>query len=96
MMPDCEGQAKPNLIPGIIIAHNPMDLVCIDFNKMDPLKDCKENILVLTDAFTKFSQAFVTPNQKVITIAKKTGRSMVLCVWYSCIIHSNKGCSFDN
>ena len=58
---------KLNIIPGVIIANNPMD---IDFTKVDPSKDSKENILVLTDTFTKFSQAFVTPNQKVITIAK--------------------------
>ena len=47
-----------------------MDLLCIDFTKADPLKSSKENILVLTDAFTKFSQAFVTLNQKALTIAK--------------------------
>ena len=61
---------KPNTILGVIIDNNPMDLVCIDFTKVDHLKDSKENILVLTDAFTKFSQAFVTPNQKVITFTK--------------------------
>ena len=52
---------EPNTILGVIIANNPMDLGCIDFTKVDPSKDGKENILVLTDAFTKFSQAFVTP-----------------------------------
>ena len=56
--------------PGTIIANNPMDMLCIDFTKIDPLKNSKENILVLTDAFTKFSQAFVPPNQKALTIAK--------------------------
>ena len=61
---------EPNTIPGVIIANNPMDLMCIDFTKVDPSKDGKENILVLTDAFTKFSQAFVTPNQKAITMQK--------------------------
>ena len=60
----------PNTIPGVIIANNPMDLVCTDFTKVDPLKDGRENILFLTDTFTKFSQAFVTPNQNAITIAK--------------------------
>ena len=55
---------------GSIIANNPMDLLCIDFTKVDPSKSGKENILVLTDAFTKFSQAFITPNQKALTIAK--------------------------
>ena len=47
---------------GMIIANNPMDLLCIDFTKVDPLKSSKEIILVLTDAFTKFSQAFITAN----------------------------------
>ena len=55
---------------GTIIANNPMDLLCTDFTKVDPLKSGKENILVLTDTFTKFSQAFITPNQKALTIAK--------------------------
>ena len=69
MMPNFEeGYTEPNTIPGVIIAHNQVDLMCIDFTKMDPLKDSKENILVLTDAFTKFSQAFLTPNQKAVTI----------------------------
>ena len=61
---------KPNTILGVIIAHTPMDLVCNDFTKVDPSKDGKGNILVLTDTFTKFSQAFITPNQKAITISK--------------------------
>ena len=55
---------------GTIIAHNPVDLLYIDFTKVVPLQDGKVNILVLTDVFTKFSQAFITPNQKALTIAK--------------------------
>ena len=73
-----------------------MDLVCIDFTKVDPLKDSKENILVLTDASTKFSQAFVTPNQDAITIAKiLMDRWFYVCGIPACI-HSDKDCSFDN
>ena len=56
--------------PGTRMAYNPMDLLCIDFTKIYPSKDGKENILILKDAFTKFSQGFVTPNQKALTIAK--------------------------
>ena len=55
---------------GTIIANNLMDLLCINFTKVDPLKSSKENILVLTDTFTKFNQAFITPNQKALTVAK--------------------------
>ena len=67
----------------MIIANSPMDLLCLDFTKVDSSKDGKENILVLTDAFTKFIQAFITLNQKAITIAKNTSGQMVLCLWYS-------------
>ena len=60
----------PHTQQGLLVANNPLDLLCIDFLKVDPSRDGKENILVLTDAFTKFSQAFVTNNQKALTIAK--------------------------
>ena len=87
---------EPNTILGVIIANNPMDLMCIDFTKVDPFKDGKENILVLTDAFTKCSQAFVTPNQKVITIAKILVDKWFYTYGIPARIHSNNGCSFDN
>ena len=73
-----------------------MDLMCIDFTKVDLLKDGKENILVLTDTFTKFSQAFVTPNQKAITIAKILVDRWFYVYGIPAHIHSNKGRSFDN
>ena len=61
-------QPKPNI--GHLEAHNPLDLVCLDFTKIDPSKTGKENILVITDAFTKFSLAVCTPNQKAKMLAK--------------------------
>ena len=63
---------------------------------MDPSKDGKENVLVLTDGFSKFSQEIVTSNQKALTVAK-----VLVDKWFnvfgipSCI-HSDKGCSFEN
>ena len=65
------------------------------FHKSRPLKDIKENILVLTDTFTKFSQAFVTPNQKVITIAKILVDRWFYVYGIPAHIHSNKGHRFD-
>ena len=73
-----------------------MDPVCIDFTKVDPSKDSKENILVLTDTFTKFSQTFETPNQKVTTIAKILVDSWFYVYGIPAHIHSNKDHSFDN
>ena len=54
----------PDPAQGSIVANNPMDLLCIDFMKVDPSKDGKENVLVMTDAFSKFSAAVVMTNQQ--------------------------------
>ena len=47
-----------------------MDLLCSDFTKVDPSESGKESILFLTNAFSKFSQVFITPNQKTLTVVK--------------------------
>ena len=70
--------------------------MCVDFTKVDPSKDSKENIQVLTDTFTKFSQVFVTPNQKAITITKILGDKWFYMYGIPACIHSDKGHSFDN
>ena len=51
------------------MVNNPLALVCIDFMKVDPSKDGK-NILVMTDAFSRFIMAVVTPTQQAKTVAK--------------------------
>ena len=42
-----------------MVPNNPMDLLCIDIMKMDPGKDGKENVLLITYAFSKFSLAVI-------------------------------------
>ena len=81
---------------GSLSAKQPLELLCIDFTKVDPSKTGKENILVLMDAFSKFSQAFVTNNQKVLTVVK-----ILVDRWFNVYgipsqIHSDLGRSFDN
>ena len=61
---------EPKTQQGSLVAHQPLELLCIDFTKADVAKGGKENILVLTDAFSKYSQAFVMNNQKSLTVAK--------------------------
>ena len=87
---------EPRTQQGTLTANQPLELLCIDFTKADPSKGGKENILILTNAFSKFSQAFVTSSQKAIIVAK-----LLVEKWFSVFgvpaqIHSHQGWSFDN
>ena len=87
---------EPKTLQGSLVANQPLELLCIDFTKANITKGGKENILVLTDAFSKYSQAFVTSNQKSLTVAK-----LLVEKWFSVFgiptrIHSDQGRSFDN
>ena len=87
---------KPKTQQDSLVAHQPLEPLCIDFTKADIAKGGKENILVLTDAFSKYSQAFMTNNQKSLTVAK-----ILVEKWFSVFgiparIHSDQGRSFDN
>ena len=81
---------------GVLVANNSLDLLCIDFLKVDPSRNSKENSLVLTDAFTKFSQAFLTNNQKALTITKILVENWFYVYGIPAHIHSNKGQSVEN
>ena len=73
-----------------------MDLLCIDFMKVDPSKRWKENVLVMTNAFSKFSVAVVMPNQQAKAVAKALVDKWFYTYGIPSRIHSNQGKSFDN
>ena len=73
-----------------LIANNPLDLLCIDFTRMDPLKDSTEDVLNLIDTFSKMRQVFMTPNQK----SSYHGKNNFYGIPGS--IYTDKGQSFDN
>ena len=68
-------QPKPKI--GHLEANNPLDLVCLDFTKIDPSKSGKENILIITNAFTKFSLAICTPEPNGKNSRQSAGGKMV-------------------
>ena len=81
----------PHTQQGMLVANNPLDLLCIDFPKVDSSRDGKVNILVLTDAFTKFSQAFITNNQMALTVTKILVDKWFYIYGIPACIHSDKG-----
>ncbi len=52
------------------LASQPLEVVAVDFTTLEPASDGRENVLVVTDVFTKFCQAFPTRDQKADTTAK--------------------------
>ena len=73
-----------------------MDLLCIDFMKVDLSKDGKENVLVITNAFLKFSVAVVMPNQQAKTVAKPLVDKWFYTYGIPSRVHSDQGKSFNN
>ena len=87
---------EPKTLQGSLVAHQPLKLLCIDFTKANVTKEGKENILVLTDAFSKYSHTFVTSNQKSLTMAKLLVEKWFCVFGIPTRIHSDQGRSVDN
>ena len=62
-----------------IVATHPLELVHLDYLCLEPGKGLEENILVITDHFTRYAQAFVTRTQMAQTMAKT--------LWDKFIVH---------
>ena len=88
--------SDPEPPQGSIVANNPMDQLLIDFMKLDPSRNGKENVLVMTDAFSKFCVAVITPNQKAKLVAKALIDKWFHTYGIPAHIHSDQGKSFDN
>ena len=76
-------------------ASRPFEVISVDFTKMEPSSDGREDVLVITDVFSKYTRAIVTRDQKAITVAK-----VLLKEWFHIFslpsrIHSDQGRSFE-
>ncbi|PIK45563.1 putative transposon Ty3-I Gag-Pol polyprotein [Apostichopus japonicus] len=78
-----------------LLAFRPFELVAIDFLKLDVGKGGYEDVLVITDAFTKFAQAIPCRNQTTPVVAKAL-REVVFPLWSSTKITSDRGRNFES
>ncbi|MFI0459984.1 MAG: DDE-type integrase/transposase/recombinase, partial [Candidatus Thiodiazotropha endolucinida] len=74
----------------------PMEVVCIDYLSLERSKGGFENILVITDHYTRYAQAIPTRNQTAQTTAKVLFENFFLHYGLPARIHSDQGANFES
>ena len=88
-------QPKLQTHMGRLVATAPLDVLAIDFTVLEPASDGRENVLVITDIFTKFTQAIPTKDQKAKTVAAALVNNWFVHFGVPRRIHSDQGRNFE-
>lgn len=86
---------KVRAFPGTLMASKPLEVVAIDFTVLDRASDGRENVLVVTDVFSKFTQAFPTPDQKATTVVRTLEEKWFYIYGVPQRLHSDQGRNFE-
>ena len=76
-------------------ASYPLELVHMDYLKIGGKDDPNSNVLVITDHFTRYSQAYVTMNQKAATAERVFMREFVNNYGWPTKILTDQGQTFN-
>ena len=88
---------QPKILPELrsFLASRPLEVVAVDFTIVEPASDGRENVLVVTDIFTKFNQAFATRDQRAQTVARILVKEWFLKFGVPSRLHSDQGRNFE-
>lgn len=86
---------KVRTFPGNLTASCPLDVVAIDFTTLEKSTDGRENVLIVTDVFSKFAQAYPAHDQKASTVAKLLTEGWFYRYGVPKRLHSDQGRSFE-
>ena len=79
-----------------IHTYQPLELLCVDYLTLEPCKGGTQNILVITDHFTKYAQAIPTKNQTAKTTAEALFKNFIVHYGIPTTLHSDQGQQFES
>ncbi|XP_062322169.1 uncharacterized protein LOC134023827 [Osmerus eperlanus] len=79
-----------------LLASNPNQILAIDFTILEQSSDGWENILVMTDVFSKYTQVVPTRDQKATTVANILVHEWFYRFGVPARIHSDQGRNFES
>ncbi|XP_060573187.1 uncharacterized protein LOC132731091 [Ruditapes philippinarum] len=82
------------LVP--IQTSRPMQLVCMDFLKLEKCISGYEDVLVITDHFTRYANAIPCRNQKATTTARALYEHFIIHYSFPEQLHSDQGRNFES
>lgn len=80
---------------GHLLASMPNQVLAIDFSFLEPSGDGREQVLVMTDVFSKFTQVVPTRDQRASTVANILVKEWFYRYGVPTRLHSDQGRSFE-
>ena len=79
-----------------IEATQPLELIHLDYLQIEPRKGNIENVLIVTDHFTRYAQAYPSKTQTALATAKLLWNNFIVHYGFPNKIISDQGCNFES